>query len=157
MAQRASRPLMTRLLEAGYTVLLETSGAWSLADVDARVRKIMDLKCPSSGESARNKLENLSLLKSWDEIKFVIGTEEDYEWAKGMIRAHGLADRCELLLSWVSPLLDHQRDESLKPVPSGQHPISRRDLVERMVADALPARFQLQMHKFIWPPDQKGV
>jgi len=157
LAQGASRPLMTRLIDAGYTVLLETSGAWSLADVDERVRKIMDLKCPSSGEWARNKLENIPLLKPWDEIKFVIGTEEDYAWAKAMIRDHALAARCELLFSWVSPLLDHQRDKSLKPFPADHHPISRRDLVERIVEDALPARFQLQMHKFVWPPDQKGV
>jgi 7-carboxy-7-deazaguanine synthase len=138
-------------------VLIETSGALDIAPVDARVRRVMDLKCPSSGECERNRLENLPQLKATDEIKFVIGTVEDYEWARQMIATHNLAKICPLLVSWVSPLLPHQQDKSLRPVPSGQTPISRQALVERIVADALPVRFQLQMHKFIWPPDQKGV
>ena len=150
-------PLMQRLCDAGFTVLLETSGALDIAPVDARVRRIMDLKCPSSGEVERNRWENLSHLKATDEIKFVIGTVQDYEWAKEQIEKHQLATVCPLLCSWVTPLQPHQQDKVLKPVPAGQTPITRLDLVERIIADALPVRFQLQMHKIIWAPDQRGV
>ena len=157
LLQKNSLPLMKELCDAGFTVLIETSGALDIAPVDARVHRIMDLKCPSSGECERNRLENLAELKPTDEIKFVIGTRQDYEWAKAIILQRGLAGICPLLMSWVSPLLPHQQDKSLKKVPEGQMPLSRRELVEQIVADALPVRFQLQMHKFIWPPDQKGV
>ena len=150
-------PLMKALCDDGFTVLLETSGAHDISKVDPRVRRIMDLKCPSSGESARNRYENIPHLKATDEIKFVIGTDEDYVWAKEQIVAHNLAAACPLLFSWVAPLAPHQQDKALKPVPSGQHPLTRKELVERIVADALPVRFQLQMHKIIWPPDQRGV
>jgi 7-carboxy-7-deazaguanine synthase len=157
LLQKNSLPLMQTLCDAGFTVLLETSGALDIAAVDPRVRRIMDLKCPSSGECERNRWENLAHLKAGDEIKFVIGTTQDYQWAKETIASRGLAAVCPLLFSWVSPLLPGQQDQSLRPVPEGQTPISRRELVERIIADALPVRFQLQMHKFIWPPDQKGV
>ena len=157
LLQKNSLPLMKALCEAGFTVLVETSGAIDIAPVDARVRRIMDLKCPSSGECGRNRWENLAHLKSSDEIKFVIGTFQDYDWARETIAARQLAGICPILFSWVSPLLPHQQDKSLKKVPEGQTPISRRELVEKITADALPVRFQLQMHKFIWPPDQKGV
>jgi 7-carboxy-7-deazaguanine synthase len=150
-------PLMRQLCDTGYTVLLETSGAHDIAPVDPRVRRIMDLKCPSSGEVNRNHWDNLAHLRATDEIKFVIGTEEDYAWAKEQIRAHQLHLRCPLLISWVSPLTPEQQDRSLRPVPAGQTPISRRELAERIVADALPVRFQVQMHKVIWPADQRGV
>jgi len=150
-------PLMTMLCDEGHTVLLETSGAHDISPVDARVRRIMDLKCPSSGEEARNRWENLAHLKSTDEIKFVIGTREDYEWAKEQITRHNLETVCPLLFSWVHPLGEHQRDGSLKAVPAGQTPITRQGLVERIIADALPVRFQIQMHKIIWPPEQRGV
>ena len=157
LLQKGSVALMKSLCDAGLTVLLETSGALDIAPVDGRVRRIMDLKCPSSGESARNRWENLAQLKGGDEVKFVIGTVEDYEWAKEIVLTRGLGRTCPILFSWVSPLLPGQQDKSLRPVPAGQTPLSRRELVERIIADALPVRFQLQMHKFIWPPDQKGV
>jgi len=157
LLQRGAVPLMKELCDRGFTTLIETSGAHDIAPIDPRVRRIMDLKCPSSGEVARNRPENIPHLKPTDEIKFVIGTLEDYEWAKAQIAAHNLAAKCPLLFSWVAPLQEHQRDKSLKPVPPGQHPISRQELVERIVADHLPVRFQLQMHKFIWPPDERGV
>jgi 7-carboxy-7-deazaguanine synthase len=157
LLQRNSLPLMKDLCDEGFTVLLETSGALDVAQVDSRVRRIMDLKCPSSGESKRNRWENLPHLKRTDEIKFVIGTLEDYQWATEKIARHGLAGICPLLFSWVSPLQPHQQDKSLREVPAGQTPISRIELVEKIIADALPVRFQLQMHKFIWPPDQRGV
>ena len=157
LLQKNSLWLMTNLCDAGFTVLLETSGAHDIGPVDPRVRRIMDLKCPSSGEVARNRWENLPLLKSTDEIKFVIGTVEDYEWARQMISQHKLAEVCPLLMSWVHPLAPEQQHKSLKPVPPGQTPISRQQLAERIIADALPVRFQVQLHKIIWPPDQRGV
>lgn len=149
--------LMHELCERGYTVLLETSGAYDVGKVDPRVRKIMDLKCPSSGECDRNRWENLDLLSARDEIKFVIGSVEDYEWARATVSEHKLAEKCPVLFSWVAPLAPHQQDPVLKPVPPGHHPITRLDLVERIIADKLPVRFQLQMHKIIWAPDQRGV
>lgn len=149
--------LMRQLCDDGFTVLIETSGAHDIAAIDPRVRRIMDLKCPSSGEVARNRWENLPHLKATDEVKFVLGTVEDYEWAKAQISTHRLASRCPLLFSWVAPLRPEQQDKSLKPVPSGQTPLTRLELVERIIADALPVRFQVQMHKVIWAPDQRGV
>lgn len=149
--------LMRRLCAAGFTVLVETSGALDVSQVDARVHRIMDLKCPSSGEVERNRFENLPAIKATDEIKFVIGTVEDYEWAKSQITAHRLAELCPLLMSWVHPLRPEQQDKSLRRVPAGQTPISRQTLVERIIADALPVRFQAQLHKIIWPPEQRGV
>ncbi|MEO6035694.1 MAG: radical SAM protein [Verrucomicrobiota bacterium] len=157
LLQKNALPLMTSLCDDGFTVLIETSGALDISEVDPRVHRIMDLKCPSSGESSRNRLENLAHLKMTDEIKFVIGTEQDYEWARERIAAHRLDAICPVLFSWVAPLQPHQVDKSLKKVPEGQTPISRKDLVERITADALPVRFQLQLHKFIWPPDERGV
>ena len=150
-------PLMQQLCDDGFTVLIETSGAHDISKIDPRVRRIMDLKCPGSGEVARNRWENLAHLRPTDEIKFVIGTAEDYDWTKQQIAQHRLAALCPLLVSWVSPLLPQQQDKSLQQVPAGQSAITRRELAEKIIADALPVRFQLQMHKFIWPPDQKGV
>ena len=150
-------PLMQALCDDGLTVLVETSGALDIAQVDPRVRRVMDLKCPSSGECERNRWENLAHLKATDEVKFVIGTNEDYEWAKEQLTRRALHKVCPVLFSWVAPLAPHQQDKSLKFVPSGQTPLTRLELVERIIADALPVRFQLQMHKVIWPPDQRGV
>lgn len=157
LLQGAAPELMRRLCDGGYTVLLETSGAFDISSVDRRVRRIMDLKCPSSGEVERNRWENLIHLKETDEVKFVIGTREDYAWAKETVVRHHLSTCCPVLFSWVTPLQRHQQDPALKPVPDGQTPITRQALVELIVADALPVRFQLQMHKFIWPPDERGV
>ncbi len=157
LLQKASLPLMRALCDDGFTVLLETSGALDIGPVDPRVRRIMDLKCPSSGEAGRNRWENLPHLKANDEIKFVIGTWEDYQWAKDRIAEHELDTICPLLFSWVHPLRPEQQDPSLNQVPPGQTPISRRELAEKMIADALPARFQAQLHKVIWPPEQRGV
>lgn len=157
LLQPNTLPLMRQLCDAGFTVLLETSGALDISPVDVRVRRIMDLKCPSSGEVERNRWENLPHLQPTDEIKFVIGTVEDYEWAKAQIREHKLGAKCPLLFSWITPLQAHQQAKVLKPVPTGQTPLSRLDLVQRIIADALPVRFQLQMHKIVWAPDQRGV
>jgi 7-carboxy-7-deazaguanine synthase len=157
LLQPNALPLMKQLCDDGFTVLVETSGALDISNVDSRVRRIMDLKCPSSGEVERNRVENIARLKATDEIKFVIGTVEDYEWAKQQIAAHKLDTICALLMSWVHPLRPEQKDKSLKQVPSGQTTIARQELVERIIADALPVRFQAQLHKIIWPPVQRGV
>ncbi len=157
LLQPNALPLMKRLCDGGFTVLLETSGAHDISPVDPRVRRIMDLKCPASGEVGRNRWENLRHLNRTDEIKFVIGTQEDYDWAKQQIGAHRLDLICPLLFSWVHPLAPEQRDPSLKKVPAGQTPISRRELAEKVIADALPVRFQIQLHKAIWPPERRGV
>ena len=157
LLQKGVLPLMVNLCDQGYTVLLETNGALDIAPVDPRVHRIMDLKCPSSGECEYNRWENLACLKDTDEVKFVIGTREDYEWAARIIAEHGLTRICPVLFSWASPLRPQQQDKSLHPMPAGHTPMLRLELVERLIADALPVRFQLQMHKFIWPPDQRGV
>jgi 7-carboxy-7-deazaguanine synthase len=157
LLQPNALPLMRQLCDDGFTVLIETSGAHDISTVDPRVHRIMDLKCPSSGEVARNRWENLGQLKATDEVKFVLGTVEDYEWARSVLAEHKLDAICPILFSWVAPLQPHQQDGSLKPVPAGQTPLTRQELVERIIADALPVRFQLQMHKLIWSPDQRGV
>ncbi len=157
LLQKNSLPLMKSLCDDGFTVLLETSGAHDISKIDPRVRRIMDLKCPSSGEVARNRFENIAHLKATDEIKFVIGTREDYDWAKLQIAEHQLASVCPLLFSWVHPLTPAQQSKVLKKVPAGHTPISRRELAEKIIADALPVRFQIQQHKIIWPPEQRGV
>ncbi len=157
LLQPNTLPLMKQLCDEGFTVLIETSGAHDISGIDPRVRRIVDLKCPGSGEVARNRHENIPHLKATDEVKFVIGTVEDYEWSKQQLVEHELPSRCAVLFSWVAPLTPEQRDKSLKPVPAGQTPITRKELVERIIADALPIRFQVQMHKVIWPPERRGV
>ncbi len=133
-------PLMRRLCEAGHTVLLETSGAHDIQAVDPRVHRIMDLKTPSSGEVHRNLFANLQYLTDRDELKFVVGSREDYEWTRQQIQEHGLVGRVRSIL--VSPVFG-------KIAPS--------DLVQWILEDRLPVRFQLQLHKFIWDPLAKGV
>ncbi len=157
LLQKNALPLMKSLCDDDFTVLIETSGAHDISPVDPRVRRIMDLKCPASGEVARNRMENIPHLKATDEIKFVISTVEDYEWARQQIATHKLDAICPLLFSWVHPLTPEQQNKSLKKVPAGLTPISRRELVERIIADVLPVRFQAQLHKIIWPPEQRGV
>jgi 7-carboxy-7-deazaguanine synthase len=157
LLQKNSLPLMKSLCDDGFTVLIETSGAHDISKIDPRVRRIMDLKTPSSGEVARNRFENIAHLKSTDEIKFVIGTLEDYAWAKQQIAKFNLQKICPPLFSWVHPLAPEQQNKSLKKVPANLTPISRKDLAEKIIADALPVRFQIQQHKIIWPPEQRGV
>jgi 7-carboxy-7-deazaguanine synthase len=157
LLQAGCAPLMASLCEEGFTVLVETSGALDISGLDPRVRRIMDLKCPSSGEVERNRWENLPHLQATDELKFVIGTVEDYDWARQQITTYDLAAKCPILFSWVAPLTREQQHPSLRPGPVGQTPLTRQALVERIMADALPVRYQLQMHKVIWAPDQRGV
>jgi 7-carboxy-7-deazaguanine synthase len=157
LLQRNSLLLMHQLCDAGWTVLLETSGAHPIEAIDPRVHRIVDLKCPSSGESERNCWENLGHLRSTDEVKCVIATLEDYEWAKARVEAHALTGVCPILFSWAAPLSEQQKDSSLNPMPASHQPLTRQQLVERIIADALPVRFQVQMHKMIWAPDARTV
>jgi len=140
LLQRNVLPLMAALCDAGKTVLIETSGAHDISKVDPRVHRIMDLKTPSSGECARNLFSNIGHLNQNDEVKFVLGSREDYEWTREQIRAHALDTRVRAVL--LSPIFGK---------------IEPRDIVEWMLADKVPARFQLQMHKFIWEPRARGV
>ena len=157
LLQSGSSALMRIFCDLGFTVLLETSGAWDISALDPRIRRIVDLKCPSSGESHRNHLKNLQELKPTDEVKFVIASQEDFQWAKGQIRDHQLASRCPLLFSWAAPLQPHQQHSSLKHFPPDHTPLSKKALAEQIIRDCLPVRFQVQMHKVIWSPDQRGV
>jgi 7-carboxy-7-deazaguanine synthase len=133
-------PLLAQLCDAGFTVLLETSGSHDISPVDARVHRIMDLKTPSSGECGRNLYANIAHLTERDEVKFVVGSREDYEWTREKIREHDLAAKVRAVL--LSPVFGK---------------ISPSDIVAWMLEDKLPARFQLQMHKFIWEPRARGV
>jgi 7-carboxy-7-deazaguanine synthase len=140
LLQRNVLPLMAILADADRTILLETSGAHDISPVDPRVHRIMDLKTPGSGEVERNLFSNIDYLTSRDEVKFVIGSREDYEWSRAKLREYRLADRCHAVL--FSPIFGR---------------IDPREIVEWILADKLPVRFQLQMHKFIWTPTQRGV
>ncbi len=140
LLQKNVHPLMTALCDAGRTVLIETSGAHDISVIDPRVHRIMDLKTPGSGECARNLWSNVGHLEKRDEVKFVIGSREDYEWSREQLATHDLANRCGCVL--FSPIFDR---------------IEPREIVEWIVADQLPVRFQLQMHKFIWDPKKQGV
>lgn len=140
LLQKNSLPLMTALCDAGKTVLIETSGAHDISKIDPRVHRIMDLKTPSSGECARNRYANIAFLNEGDEVKFVLGSREDYEWTRQQIIEHSLHTRVRAVL--LSPIFGK---------------IEPRDIVAWMLEDKLPARFQLQMHKFIWEPRARGV
>jgi len=131
--------LMAMLADAGLTVLLETSGSLDIARVDPRVVRIVDVKCPGSGEAEKNRWENLAQLRPRDELKFIIAGREDYEWACAQVRERGLAERATVLFGPVWGALEPRR------------------LVEWILADRLPVRFQLQQHKYVWPPETRGV
>jgi 7-carboxy-7-deazaguanine synthase len=139
LVQPESLPLMTRLCDAGYTVLLETSGAVDIAPVDPRAHVILDVKCPGSGMTDRMHWPNLSQLAAKDEAKFVMADRADYDWAREILTQYDLASRCPVLFSPVFGSLDV------------------RQLAEWTLADRLPVRFQLQIHKYIWAPDMRGV
>lgn len=139
MLQKEIYELSERLLAQGYTVLMETGGSLDLSKLDARVIKIMDLKCPGSEESDKNYWPNLDILSPHDQIKFVIKDRRDYDWALATIRRHRLDERFALLFS---PVFNE---------------MSYRELAEWMLADGVKARFQVQLHKYIWPPNMRGV
>ena len=139
LAQSDAVPLITTLCEQGYDVLIETSGAIDTAAVDTRAHVILDVKCPGSGMSDRMHWPNLDRLSMKDEAKFVLADRADYEWARQVLERHELATRCTVLMSPVFGSLDP------------------RQLAEWVLADRLPVRLQLQLHKLIWAPDMRGV
>ena len=139
LAQSDAVPLITTLCEQGYDVLIETSGAIDTAAVDTRAHVILDVKCPGSGMSDRMHWPNLDRLTMKDEAKFVLADRADYEWARQVLEQHELATRCTVLMSPVFGSLDP------------------RQLAEWVLADRLPVRLQLQLHKLIWAPDMRGV
>ena len=131
--------LMRRLCDLGYEVLLETGGSLDIGEVDPRVVRIVDFKAPSSGELAANRYANIALLRPCDEVKLVVGDRADYEWARTLIAEHRLSERCSVL---VGPVFGA---------------VAPRELVEWILEDKLPVRFQLQLHKHIWDPATRGV
>jgi len=139
LAQPATPDLALCLLDRGFQVLVETSGSFSIEVLPPLVARIMDLKCPSSGECDRNNFANVESLTGLDEVKFVIADRGDYEWARNVVYEHQLAERCEVLFSTAYGRLE------------------LRQLGEWIVADRLPARLQCQLHKSVWGPDDRGV
>lgn len=131
--------LMVMLCDRGYEVLLETGGSLDIETVDPRVKRIVDFKCPSSGMVKKNLWSNVNRLRHTDEVKFVIGNREDFDWAMEVIRAHGLEQRCPVLMSVTFDVLE---------------PVT---LAEWILASRINVRFQLQMHKYIWEPTVRGV
>ena len=132
LAQKRCLHLLERLCDAGYAVSLETSGAMDISGVDPRVSRVLDIKTPGSGEVARNLWSNLPLLTGLDQVKFVVCSREDYDWARGVLAEQRLHERCDVLFS-----------------PShGQ--VGARELADWIVADRLPVRFQVQLHKLLW-------
>lgn len=152
LQERELLPFMQRLLEGGYRVLLETSGERPLERVPADVIKIVDVKCPHSGAGVTFHADNLAALTAHDEIKFVISDHADYEFAREFTRQHDLAQRVNAVL--FSPAF---RKEAAGARDSSHCLVDPRDLAEWMLADEVPARLSLQLHKFIWDPALKGV
>ncbi len=136
LAQLACLDLLTQLADANFNVSLETSGALDVSNVDTRIVKVMDLKTPSSGESEKNCYENIDFLNQQDQVKFVIAGDDDYDWSKKMVENYNLSQRCQVLFS---------------PVVPQQNPT---ELAEKILADRLPVRFQIQLHKFLWQDAQ---
>ena len=132
LAQKRCINLLGALCDKGLSVSLETSGAIDVSEIDPRVMKVMDLKTPSSGEMARNLMGNLEHLSAHDEVKFVIGDQADYDWSVEQLKTHAIDQRCKVLFSPV------------------QGQFSPTELADRIVADRLPVRFQLQLHKLLW-------
>ena len=139
LVQENVHELIAGLCGLGYEVLLETGGTLDISGIDARVRRIVDFKCPSSGMEKKNRWENAAYLKEGDEVKFVIGTREDYDWAKGKMAEHSLELRCPVLMSVVFGRLEPVR------------------LAEWIHSDRLNVRLQLQMQKYLWDPKARGV
>ena len=139
LVQKESFQLMSILCDEGFEVMLETSGSLSTKEVDERVKVILDFKCPSSGMVKKNFYENVNYLKPIDEVKFVIGSREDFEWSRDLIAQYSLDKKCEVLFSIVFGRL------------------SAEELVNWILEEKLNVRFQLQMHKVIWEPMKRGV
>jgi 7-carboxy-7-deazaguanine synthase len=136
LAQSECISLLAKLVDLGYCVSLETSGALDVSKVDSRVTKVMDLKTPSSGEMDKNRYENIAYLSAQDEVKFVIAGEEDYNWSKNILKQYDLTNHCYVLFS---------------PVADQQNPTQ---LAEKILEDKLAVRFQIQLHKLLWQDAQ---
>jgi 7-carboxy-7-deazaguanine synthase len=136
LAQPACLELLTKLADENFAVSLETSGALDVSKVDKRIIKVMDLKTPSCGEAEKNRYENIEFLTAQDQVKFVIADDDDYNWAKRMMNNYDLSQRCQILFS---------------PVVPTQNPT---ELAEKILADRLPVRFQIQLHKLLWQDAQ---
>ncbi len=132
LAQKSCRALLHELCERGHAVSLETSGAMDIADIDARVSRVVDIKTPDSGEVERNRWSNLDLLSAHDQLKFVICSQADFDWAVDVIRRHDLTRRCDV---WISPSFSQ---------------VDPTALAGWVIASGLPLRFQLQLHKILW-------
>ena len=152
LQERELVPFMAQLIGAGYTVLLETSGERPLNKVPKQVIKIVDVKCPDSGEPDTFDMENLEALKSHDEVKFVLSSRGDYEFAREFVARHQLAQRVRAVL--FSPAF---RKDASGVRDASQCLLDPQELAEWMLADNVPARLGLQLHKFIWDPAVKGV
>ena len=152
LQERELVPLMQRLLDADYTVLIETSGERALEQVPDRIIKIVDVKCPDSGEPDAFRMENLATLLPHDEVKFVLTGRRDYEFARDFTLRHNLAPRVNAVL--FSPAF---RKEASGSSDTSQCLLNPRDLAEWMLEDNVPARLGLQIHKFVWDPAMKGV
>lgn len=139
LIQANVHPLMTKLINNGFQVLLETAGHMDISQVDEKVHRIMDIKCPTSNESDKMLWENINYLTKNDEVKFVIGDKTDFDYAIGVISKYKLNDKCSVLLSPVFNKIDNLK------------------LAGWMLENKVPARMQMQMHKFIWHPDTRGV
>ncbi len=139
LVQMESLDLMEQLCDKGYNVMLETGGSLPIMNIDKRVKIIIDFKCPTSKMMKKNDYNNINFLKPIDEVKFVVGNREDYEWTKNLIEKYDLTSKCEILFSTVFGSLEN------------------RELVEWILKDNLKVRFQTQLHKYIWEPDRKGV
>ncbi len=139
LLQKEVHVLMKELCDLGFQVMIETGGSLPIKEIDKRVKIIMDLKCPSSEMSDKNLYENIISLKQADEIKFVIGNREDYDWSKDLIHKYSLTEKCIVLFSNVY--------SDLEPI----------HLAEWILTDKLKVRFQIQMHKYIWNPAKRGV
>ena len=139
LVQEGVHELMAVLCDQGYEVLIETGGSLDISSIDPRAKRIVDLKCPSSGMMKKNLLANIEYLRPTDEVKFVIGTREDFDWAVNMIQSHDLVRRCSVLMSVAFGVLE---------------PVT---LAEWILESKLNIRFQLQMHKYIWEPETRGV
>lgn len=144
LLQEACPALARALLEAGFTVLVETSGALPVHILPPEAIRIMDLKCPGSGMADRNDWTNVDALTGRDEVKFVIGDRGDYEWSKDAVERLGLTKRCHAVLFSAAG-------------GAGDGGLAPRDLAQWILADGLDVRFQLQLHKYVWPPDERGV
>nr|VFK37361.1 MAG: 7-carboxy-7-deazaguanine synthase [Candidatus Kentron sp. TC] len=148
LMQASCRELITRLCDAGYRVSLETSGALHITAIDQRASIVMDIKSPSSGEMEKNRYENLARLSIKDQVKFVLQNRRDYEWAKAKLRKFHIPERCEVLLL---PVCDDLHDVvDSEPGIAAPETLTPRTLASWILADRLPVRMQIQLHKYLW-------